>query len=297
MTITKREQDANKLINEIEEFPPLPSFISRILLLNADPESSLEDICRVVEAEVSLASAVIKMANSSFFGLRHQVSSIPHALAMLGRNELINLVLARVLFQAFKGVKEKKEHVASLRLHCFQCGLISRYLAQKAGYEAGDAFIAGLVHDIGKIIIYLAFSEEKLEEVYNSSSLDHDDISSEGAQLGIDHTVLGAMLLASWGFPEQLQATVKYHHQPDLAGEQDVYPLLIHAADILVHIRNLPRGDQQQFDVCCQQLFTEPARRLVAQAGIRITAENLNDLLEDIDELFSREGDLEKMFG
>ncbi len=165
MPITEKEQIANRLINRVKDFPPLPGFISKIMELNADPESSLMDIGRVVEAEVSLAASVIKLVNSPFYGLSHHVPSISHAISLLGRSELLNLVLANAMFQTCKGFKQKKHHIAALRLHCFKCAIAARYLAEKTGNKGGDFFLSGLMHDLGKIIIYLAFSEEELEKV------------------------------------------------------------------------------------------------------------------------------------
>ncbi len=295
--IIKQQQKANQLINRIKDFPPLPAFINKILQLNADPDSSLKEICRVIEAEVALVTLILKLTNSSFFGLRHQVSSISHALAILGRNELINLVLASAMLQSFNGFKRRRYHIAALRLHCFQCGLIARYLTRKAGSQGGDLFIAGLVHDIGKAIIYLDFSEQMLEEMDLDHQAMYDNIVNEEEELGIDHATLGSRLLASWGFPETLQVAAKYHHQPSKAREHATYPLIIHAADTLLHTLNFrQKGGKKPADFC-QNLLTAPINQLLCDAGIIITSENLNDLLDEVETKITQESDLAEMFG
>ncbi len=296
MPITDKEQLANRLLSRVKDFPPLPGFIGKIIELNADPESSLKDIGRVVEAEVSLAASVIKLVNSPFYGLSPHVHSISHAVSLLGRNELLNLVLANSMFQTCKGFKQKKHDIAALRLHCFKCAIAARYLAEKMGHKGGAFFLAGLMHDLGKIIIYLAFSKETLAQVYRDSPLTHDDIGDEEEHLGIGHASLGATLLASWRFPAPLQVAVKYHHQPDRALEHAIYPLVIHTADILVRILDARQGVGQDSLELCQRLFAKTINQLLADAGIILTAENMEELLEEVRMQLAQEGDIAEMF-
>ena len=88
-----RETIQKKLIELVDNYPPLPAFLNRLLSLNADPESTLEEICRVVEAEVSLVASIIKLVNSPLYGFSNPVRSIPRAITVLGRNELMNLLI------------------------------------------------------------------------------------------------------------------------------------------------------------------------------------------------------------
>ena len=296
INISKKEQIANQLINRVKDFPPLPGFISKIMQLNADPESSLAEISRVVEAEVSLAAMILKLANSSIFGARSNISSISHAISFVGRNELMNLVLTSAMFQTYKGFKQRKQYVAALRLHCFKCGVIARYVGEKTGHKEGDLFLAGLVHDMGKIFIYLAFSEPTLEKLYKGSPLDHDDIGDEEKHLGIGHNSLGASLLASWEFPPQLQTAVEFHHQPEKAGEYGIYPLIIHTADLLVRILDFRAGGDEPTDMC-QRVLKGSSNALLADAGLSVTEDNLADLLEEAEKHLDQESDLAEMFG
>lgn len=295
MTISKKEQIANKLILRVKDFPPLPGFITKIMQLNADPESALVDIARVVEAEVSLAATILKLVNSSFFGVGNKVSSVSHAISLLGRNELMNLVLTSAMFQSYEGFKYKKQYIAPLRLHCFKCGIAARYLGEKVGHREGDLFLAGLVHDVGKIFIYQAFSESSLEKLYNGSPLDHDDIDEEEKQLGIGHNSLGAALLASWEFPAQLQIAVEFHHQPDQAEDYSIYPLIIHTADLLIRILDIRENGGKSVEMD-QKLLGEPRNILLADAGLFITEENLEDLLEELGAYLDQESDLAEYF-
>ena len=293
---TKKQQLANKLINRVKDFPPLPAFVSQIMELNADPGSSLDDIARLVEAEVSLATAVIKMANSPLFGAFQPVGSISHALTMLGRKEVMNLVLARGLLQTMKGFKQKKKQVAVLRRHCFHCAITARWLATKAELPGGDFFVAGLVHDLGKIIIYFSFSEEVLAKLYHGDPANHDDIGAEEKQLGVGHTFLGQSLLATWMFPTPLQAAVEFHHEPDLCKEYGEYPILISGADILVRLLGLGEAAFVTGNDLAREIVDGPLNWLLLEYGIVINQDNLQQWLDDLREELEANEDLSGMF-
>jgi HD-like signal output (HDOD) protein len=265
VTISKQDQRANQLINRIDEFPPLPTFVARIMQLNADPESSLEDISRVVEAEVALSVSLLKMVNSPLLGLAQKVSSISRAIAVLGRNELMTLILTSAMFQTYKGFNQKKGHINALGSHSFKCALTARYLGEKTGNQGSGLFLAGLVHDIGKNIIFLNVSDQELEDLYPEEVDPQAALAHEVEHLGISHDVLGSRLLASWTFPLFLQVSAEYHHQPEMAPQQHaLYPLLIHAADNLVILLDSEIDDPQELAELYQRLFTRERLQLLA---------------------------------
>ena len=297
--MNKKEQIANQLIAKVADFPPLPVFISKILALNSDADSPLDDISRVVEAEVSMATAVIRLANSPFFGLKTKVGSVSHAIAVLGRDELVNLVLASAMFQTCAGFSEKKGFIADLSFHGFKCGVIARYLASQIGQKGGEFFLAGLIHDVGKIIIYLAFSTESFSIIYQERNWGDYALAAERKRkrLGVDHMELGAALLESWLFPASLKCAVKYHHQPQLAKELEIYPAIINIADILVYILAMKESGQVGWLNLFSKIINSHGQKVLSEAGFDITIENIDDLLTKLEDLLVSEGDLTEMFG
>lgn len=289
-------QVTNRLITGVEEYPPLPTFVNRIMLLNADPDSTLEEISRVIEAEVSLVASMMKLVNSPLFGLAQPVLSISRAISVLGRNELMNLVLASAMFQSYKGVRYKKRYIYGLGFHCFKCAMVARYLGRQVNHTHGDLFLAGLLHDIGKNIIYRNLSEDVLAELYNRDRATYDDTYAEMEHLGIDHTTLGGRLLAAWGFPLPLQIAVRYHHRPDMAQEYSNYSLIVHAADNLVHIMDARQDDEQETMELFQKVFTEQIRYSLKNIGLVISEENLVAILSELEEEFAGKDDLAAMF-
>lgn len=291
----EKQQLARRLTSRVKDFPSLPAFVNRIMQLNADPDSTLADIARVVEAEVSLATAVIKMANSPLFGAVQPVSSIAHALTMLGRQEVVNLVLAQGMLQTIKGFKKKKKIIGQLRLHCYHCAVCSRWLAVKAGLPAGDFFMAGLVHDLGKIIIYLSLSDEMLTRLYYNDPIWHGDITAEEMRLGVGHTFLGRALLESWMFPEPLKAAVEFHHQPQLSKEYTTYPLFIGTADILVRLLTTDLLLEKARDLQ-EKIGNGLLNLLLREKRIVIDPASIGNLLAELKQEFDDNRDLMKMF-
>ncbi len=286
---------ANQLIGRIKDFPPLPAFVSKIMQVNADPESTIDDLRHIVEAEISLTASIIKLANSPFFGLTREVSSISHALAILGRDELQNMVIASSMFMTFKNFKNKKG-VSKVWLHSFKCAVAAKIVGEKINHVNGELFVAGLLHDIGKLVVYLAFSDEALKKIYRDIfEVERDDLRDEEDVLGVGHDFLGMNLLRSWMFPEILQVAVGYHHKPWKAPEHMVFALVVKVADTLVRIMEIEEDGQQPIDLR-QSLIDEQLTWLLNSVGLKLDMRRVDALLAKVQDSLSREDQFAEMF-
>ena len=294
--VEHRAIQQKKLIELVDNYPPLPAFINRLLALNADPESSLEDICRVVEAEVSLVASIIKLVNSPLYGLSHSVLSIPRAITVLGRNELMNLVLATAMFTSFKGFKQKKKYMGTFGYHSFKCAIIARYLGRQVNQDSGDLFLAGLLHDIGKNVIFRNLPEDTLKTVYPQLPSFGKDITMETEHFGIDHTILGERLLKAWHFPEALSVTIRHHHNPLGTAFYFPFPLLVATANNLVHILDCEEEETRDPMPLYQELFNEPTSNTLKELGFTLNLETLPEILNDLNNELERNSDLAEMF-
>jgi putative nucleotidyltransferase with HDIG domain len=279
-TVVKRKI-CNQLIQQVDEFPPLPAIVSKILMVTSDPESSIDDLKVLVESEVALASSILKLANSPFFGLCREVASIPHALTVLGLDEVKNLVLAKAMFNTFKGFRNKGELVNGLWRHSFYTGLAATLIARRIGHHSSDFFVAGLIHDIGKMVIYLALNKENIEKLYlGLKPMEHMD--TEIKRLGIDHQELGAELLRSWMFPESLQSGVGFHHHPeDSTGNLEV-PLVLSLADMLVYLVECGRSSDEAIETMNRWL-SKPSAAMFLTKGLELNSESVDLLLDGLE--------------
>ncbi|MCK5543664.1 MAG: HDOD domain-containing protein [Desulfobulbaceae bacterium] len=233
------------LADRIKSFPPLPSIVTQVLKITSDPESSSRDLFKVIRPDQSLATAILKMANSTFFGLTRTVSSLEQALTVLGYTETRNLVLAKSVFSSFKGMKNSGTFdVRKFWEHSFLCGIAAKIISPEAGETANELFVAGLIHDIGKLVILIAMPE-KFEQIIKASPTGYRTFQAEQSIIDLTHDQVGMNLLKRWMFPDSLTTAAGFHHTPGkAAGEHVLFPLMVHVADLLAHSIESTGNDQ-----------------------------------------------------
>ncbi len=219
---------------QIDAFPALPIIVSKVMTVTADPESGADDLMRAVLPDQSMCSALLKFANSAFFGIPREVSTIERAVMVLGFEEVRNIVIGKTLFAAFPKLnKNFKDSVNLFWQHTFTCGLVAKIIGEELGYSPSELFIAGLIHDIGKLAMLLTFPGDYpllrgLAEPGKGSSVD-----DEFRDYGISHDKVGLQLAERWLLPERLTMAIGHHHQPRQAPSHRHLPLFIQVADIL----------------------------------------------------------------
>ncbi len=290
MNDSSKKKIAIQLIAQVNEFPPLPAVVNKILQVTSDPQSSLDMLARIVEAEVGLSTAVIKLANSPFFGLSREVSSISHALAVLGMEEVRNMVLAKAMFDTFTSCRRNGERISLLWRHSFFSALAAKTIGERMGRDDSGLFVAGLIHDIGKMVIFFALSNESLTKIYGGNEK-LDDSKKEIALLGLNHEDLGRLLVKSWLFPDALQMAVGYHHSPQSAPAHQLYPLVACLADTLALLNDVGLEGEEGASLCLPFL-DPPFSDLIAGYGLPLTVSTLKNLHRDVQKSFEQSDDL-----
>jgi putative nucleotidyltransferase with HDIG domain len=224
-----------EVVGAVESLPPALDVYRRLGRALADPQSSIEDIAGVIEQDAALTAKVLQLVNSSFFGLRREVSSVSHATALLGTGLIRSLVLVHHVFGsgawgAAAGLSLEQEQAHAIQV----AGLVHAMLPDRVLGEA--AVTAGLLHDIGKLILACrlpgAFERDLLRGAREGVPLH----LIEAGRLGVSHAEVGAALLGLWGLPHPVVEAVAHHHRPDrvVGGERRVLAA-VHVADCLVH--------------------------------------------------------------
>jgi putative nucleotidyltransferase with HDIG domain len=200
----------------VEDFAPLPAVAMRVMDMVADPDTMAADLESVLQGDVSLVTAVLKLANSAFYGLRRQVISLRHALVLLGKNEVRGLVISRVMFQAFK-VPAGRQKILMLGVwkHSLECALAAECIAEQCGAENSVYFLGGMLHDIGRLVIVQKFLKEIEDLDHYGQLVEKSGLEVELKLLGCGHNELGSQLLHRWMFPPQLVEMVQNHHNYD----------------------------------------------------------------------------------
>lgn len=202
-----------KVASCVEAFAPLPSVSMRVLSMIVDSETTTTDLEEVLKGDISLVTSVLKLANSAFYGVRREVTSLRHALLLLGKSEVQSLVLSKVMFQAFKvPVGAQKDMMVAVWRHSLECGLAAESIAEQIDEENPVLFLGGMLHDLGKLVIIQKFLPEFYGFDSYAESSEEDKLEIEHKVLGCGHDELGAMLLHRWMFPEEIEKMLRRHH-------------------------------------------------------------------------------------
>ena len=150
------KKTVSAIVEKIEAMPSLPTVTFQVMEITADPKSSANDLVEIISPDVSLTAKILKIANSPLYGLTREISSLQHALTVLGFKEIRNLVISTVAIENFKDIEQDgKFDIKGFWKHSFCCGLAAKIIATSFMNKGNELFVAGLLHDIGKLVIYI----------------------------------------------------------------------------------------------------------------------------------------------
>jgi HD-like signal output (HDOD) protein len=233
---TKIQQDFLKKLNhENITLPEIPSIVFELNEVIANPLSSAEDIAQVVHRSPSLTALLLKIVNSPFYGFPSKIDKISLAVTLIGTREISGLALGISIISLFNNIPKEILSMYSFLRHSLACGIISRILAaHKSVPQTEQMFVSGLLHDLGRLILYSYFPEESRNILYRARLTDRLLFLQENDCLGCNHTHLVKQLLQQWKLPMVLENNVFYHHCPSEA-QQPVPATLVHLADVITN--------------------------------------------------------------
>jgi len=224
-----------KILRGLVNLPPMPHIILKAREIIADPESSIKDLADIIGTDQALVAKVLALANSAYYGVSGMVSSIQHASVLLGQKTLVQLITISAS-SALLNKKLKSYQMAPDEMwkHSLACAFAARRICERNHPDlAEDAFVAGLLHDAGKIILdpYLESHKEELDRL--GRQMDQPFFEAEKAIIGFDHAEIMARACRLWRFPEAQSDAIRFHHSPH-DSENHQLAHVIHTADILV---------------------------------------------------------------
>jgi HD-like signal output (HDOD) protein len=285
------------LTSKMDSIPTLPTVAFRVMEITADPDSSAHDLMNVISPDVSLTTKILKIANSPFYGLTRNVDSLKHAITVLGFKEVRNLVISTVVFESFKNIERNaKFDIRKFWKHSFVCGLAANIIATDLKNKSNEFFVSGLIHDIGKLVIYIALPDEflKVEETASTLKLKFLNFQIEESILGITHDEVGLRLLEKWMFPESLLTSVGFHHRPQETDNKALFSIVTHIADMFAHIYEMQvEGGNDPLKV--ESLYPGIIK-MVKPYGIEWNESDLNRLQQAVTESVSKESNTLSLF-
>ena len=223
-------------VRSISHIATLPEVTVQIIEMVEDPGSSARDLHQLISADPALTARMLKVVNSAFYGLPRQIASINRAVSLLGLNAVKNIAIAASLAKLFRGGSIGPHFDAHhLWTHSCATAAAARTVAKASGRKgvADEAFLAGLVHDVG-ILVELQFDRARfaaaIEEAHETRNLE----AAELANLGETHEGFGSVLCEHWKFPASLVWVAGHHHDPLTVPEANRdLPSIVHVADHL----------------------------------------------------------------
>lgn len=225
-----------KLAGNLDRLPSVPSTYWALTRAANDPDTSVSDIAKIVQSDPAMSLKVLHLVNSAFFGLARRTTSIADAVALLGLDQLKGLVLATHVFGALEGRELKHFSLETFQRYSVRVGRLAKsFLKDRALAE--DAFTAGILHDVGKVVLALR-EPEKFDAVLERVARTGEPIEGvERELLGLTHAMVGAYLLSTWEIPFPIVECVAFHHEPaKLPPTGSAVVAVVHAADALIGI-------------------------------------------------------------
>lgn len=221
---------------QIDSFPVLPVTVARVMEVTGNPESSAQDLMKAMLPDQSLCLTVLKFANSVLFGRPKKVDSLKLAIAILGFNEVQSIALSKAVINSFSELsKRHKTVVDRFWEHSFLCGMMARKIAVDIELPPDTAFMAGLLHDIGKLIMLQTFMEDYVANLWMGQISNKERLHDELQQFSFTHDVIGGQLLKKWFFPDTLITAVAFHHRPEEALAEEAFALIVQLSDLLCY--------------------------------------------------------------
>lgn len=226
------------VVRQIEDLPSLPAIVLELLESIEQEDVDINVLAKKVSQDQALTAKTLRFANSSFYGSPSKVTTIQQAIALLGVANVRNLITAAAISGSFPENQCVGFDFKAFWRHSIATAICAKLLARHLYVNADYAFTAGLLHDIGRLVLVTRFPEQYAAAIAYRAAHDCHMLEAEHEVLGIDHVIAGHALAVHWHFSEIMQQAIIGHHEPEQVGA-GVLVSLIHVANSIVHALDL----------------------------------------------------------
>jgi len=221
-------------VENIHTLPTIPAVLKRLSVILEKPRVTIVEISSFISNDPALTTKVLKMVNSAIYGFPGRIASVSHATMLLGLNVIKGLLLGVSVFDLMQ------KTMSGLYEHSLACAIASRVIAQKKNLkEPEEVSVAGLLHDIGKVVLILEFASEYENAMVQAGQENISIYEAEKKQFNATHADVGGWLAEKWRFPANLIEVISCHHRPPLSKNAPLETAIVHVADLLVRARGI----------------------------------------------------------
>lgn len=239
MTEVPTQERAASLIEDIRDLPTPPLVFTQIVKVVDDPDTSAYEVAAIIAEDPAMSAKVLRIINSAFYGLSGTVNSVKQAVVIIGLNGVKSLVVSTSVIDMFKGDRVGREFHDLFWRHSLAAAFGSRMLMRSlrpGDFAASElSFSTGLLHDIGKMAMYMT-SPEDCQRIFAAHGTPEEELRSERDAFGCTHAEVGEKLTQKWNLPADVSRAIAFHHEPmrQTEGATDVTDVL-HVADGLAY--------------------------------------------------------------
>lgn len=276
----------DRVTRDVNELPSLPFIIMQIIKLLDDPKATVNDLQQIIGRDQALAAKVLRLANSAFYGFSRKIATLSEAVIILGFNTLKSIAFAASAYKVFnkKLTGYSLEHGA-LWKHSMGTAMGARMIAKKAGLKDVElAFVSGLLHDIGMLILNYYVNEKAVEVYKVIEEKNINFVDAERDVFGFDHCTVGSRVAMKWRLPEILQEVLLNHHRPGNAKQNQLLVNTVSVADVVCYKSGLGlKGNGFNYSIR-QDVLNQ----------VNLTKNDVDEITEIVSKLSS---EFEQMFG
>jgi putative nucleotidyltransferase with HDIG domain len=266
--VADKRNDLKKIIMDTKTLPTLPGVIHKLNSLSDNEKSSVQEMSRIVSSDQVLSARILRLANSPSYGF-YRVSTISNAMILLGVNVVKSLALSSSIF----AIMEKDS--VGLWEHSLGVGVAANLITRKLGLpECEEIATAGLLHDIGKVIISLKCREAEMD--INKLVRERQIYALEAEQeiIDTDHTEVGEWLSKSWFLPDKLSEPIAFHHDVEKSHNHRIKTAVVHVADVLIKASGFGNSGDS---------FVPPIQK-IAWDTLKLNEQLLAELVDEIED-------------
>ncbi len=227
---------AKTLVKESIELISLPDVYIRLRDVISSPNSSMSDVAQIIAHDPAITARLLKLVNSSFFGLVSKVDTMTRAINLLGTQQVHDLVLATVVVDSFSGFVNESLNIYDFWFNGVYCAVTARLLAYHCkNIDTERPFIAGLLHNIGHLVSYQIMPDESCAAHDIAQQKNIELYKAEREVFGFDYAEVGAELMREWNLPLSLQEITEFHIEPEKSSDFKLETNLVHIASIITH--------------------------------------------------------------
>lgn len=226
-----------KKLNMIKDLPTLPVIALEVNRMLANDSTSVDFLSKTIEKDQAIVSKLLKLVNSSFFGVRSKVTTVQEAVVRLGFNSVRNVVVSVSVFESLvlDNAEDIDFNIEDFWTHSLAVAMTSRYLSEESGIQdPDDCFVAGLLHDIGLIIIARFFPDVLVKILRHIKEQNVSIYDAEKETIPLRHNKIGEIIAKKWQLPPAVCDTLKYHHTPNKGAVNPELVTLVHLGDAIV---------------------------------------------------------------